>query len=88
MMDRNDEMSAPNYPSQRSVVAVTFTDGEVKTYAISAGASIAGYLMRSASDTGIVTLRDDLAGTAVCVPLDRVRDIQFTPAPAAEEAPA
>ena len=63
MMDRNDEMSAPNYPSQRSVVAVTFTDGEVKNYMISAGASIAGYLMRSASDT------------------------QFTPAPAAEEAP-
>ena len=67
------------YPKQRSAVVVTFNDGEVKTYEISAGASIAGYLMKEASETGIVTLRDDDAGAAVCVPLDRIRDIQITP---------
>jgi hypothetical protein len=67
------------YPKQRSTVTVAFNDGEVKTYEISAGASIAGYLMKEASETGIVTLRDDDAGAAVCVPLDRIRDIQFAP---------
>jgi len=67
------------YPKQRSNVTITFSDGEVKTYTISAGASIAGYLMRDASDTGIVTLRDDDAGTATCIPLDRIRDVQFAP---------
>lgn len=74
-------MTEKKYPKQRSVVTVTFNDGEVKTYEISAGASISGYLLRDASDTGIVTLRDDDAATAVCVPLDRIRDIQFAPAP-------
>jgi hypothetical protein len=72
---------AKKYPKQRSIVSVTFNDGEVKTYEISAGASIAGYLMRDASDTGIVTLRDDDAAAATCIPLDRIRDIQFAPAP-------
>ena len=72
-------MMTRQYPKQRSTVAVTFNDGEMKTYEISAGASIAGYLMKEASETGIVTLRDDDAGAAVCVPLDRIRDIQIAP---------
>jgi hypothetical protein len=76
---------AKKYPKQRSIVTVTFNDGEVKTYEISAGSSIAGFLMREASDTGIVTLRDDDAGAAVCVPLDRIRDIQIAPVAATDE---
>jgi hypothetical protein len=67
------------YPKQRSRVTITFIDGEVKVYEISAGASISGYLMRDAGNTGIVTLRDDEAQTAVCVPLERIRDIAFAP---------
>ena len=78
-------MTEKKYPKQRSVVTVTFNDGEVTTYEISAGASIAGYLMRDASDTGVVTLRDDESGSAVCIPLDRIRDVQFAPAPAANK---
>jgi hypothetical protein len=78
-------MTEKKYPKQRSVVTVTFNDGEVRTYEISAGASIAGYLMRDASDTGVVTLRDDESGSAVCIPLDRIRDVQFAPAPAANK---
>ena len=68
------------YPKQRSTATVTFTDGEVVSYEVSAGAGIAGYLMREASDTGILTLRDDDAGAATCIPLDRIRDIQLAPA--------
>ena len=73
------------YPKQRSIVTVTFNDGEVKTYEISAGSGIAGFLMREASDTGIVTLRDDDAGAAVCIPLDHIRDIQIAPVAATNE---
>jgi len=76
---------AKTYPKQRSIVSVTFNDGEVRSYEISAGASIAGFLMRDASDTGIVTLRDDESGSAVCIPLDRIRDVQFAPAPTANK---
>lgn len=72
-------MADKKYPQQRSSVTVTFNDGEAKTYSISAGAGIAGYLMRDAAETGVVTLRDDDAGTAVCVPLARIRDVQFAP---------
>ena len=73
------------YPKQRSIVSVTFDDGEVRSYEISAGASIAGFLMRDASDTGIVTLRDDESGSAVCIPLSRIRDVQFAPVPTANK---
>ena len=76
---------AKKYPKQRSTVTVTFNDGEVKTYEMSAGSSISGFLMREARDTGIVTLRDDDAGAAVCVPLARIRDIQIAPVAAADE---
>lgn len=68
------------YPKQRSRVTITFNDGEVSMYDISAGHGIAGYLMQEASSTGIVVLRDDDAGTSVCIPLDRIRDVHFSPA--------
>jgi CRISPR-associated endonuclease/helicase Cas3 len=45
-------------------VTVTFNDGEVKTYEISAGAGITSYLMREAGESGILTLRDDDAQSA------------------------
>ena len=67
------------YPKQRSSVTVTFNDGEVKTYDISAGAGITSYLMREAGESGIVTLRDDEAQTAVCIPLSLIRDMVFAP---------
>lgn len=67
------------YPKQRSAVTVTFDDGEVRTYQLSAGSTIAGYMMEQAAQTGILVLRDDDAGVAVCVPLARIRDVQFAP---------
>jgi hypothetical protein len=67
------------YPKKRSTVTISFNDGEVKTYSISAGHGISGYLMQEAASTGVVVLRDDDAGTAVCIPLDRIRDVQFAP---------
>jgi len=69
------------YPKQRSLAIVTFTDGEVQSYEISAGSSIAGYLMRRAGETGVLTLRDDTSRTAMCIPLNLIRNVQFTPAP-------
>ena len=65
--------------SARSVVIVTFTDGEIRQYAISAGHKIAHYLFGEASRTGFLLLRDDDAGDGVshCVPLSQIRDVQI-----------
>ena len=71
-------------PKQRSTVTVTFEDGEVKSYPVSAGSGIAGYMIEQAAQTGIVVLRDDDAGTAICIPLARIRDVQFSPEPTKE----
>jgi hypothetical protein len=75
----------PKYPKQRSVVTVVYDDGVVSTYQISAGHTIASYLMQEAAGTGIVVLRDDDAGTAVCIPLARIRDVHFAPVEAPKE---
>lgn len=44
------------YPQTSSIVNVTFNDGEVKEYVISAGPSIGGHLAREAGETGILNL--------------------------------
>jgi hypothetical protein len=55
--DAKDATLGPNYPRDtESLVTVTFTDGEVKVYPISASPTIARYLGREMSDNGVLTL--------------------------------
>ena len=70
-----------------SDVTVTFTDGEVKVYRITASPSIGGYLARDAGANGVLTLfnRDQSWG----VPLVSIRDwsiasVPIEPEPAGE----
>jgi len=53
-------------------VTVTFKDGEVKTYRISAGPNIGSYLARDSATTGVLSLwnRDQSFG----IPVANIRD--------------
>jgi hypothetical protein len=70
-----------NYCPQLSSVKVTFADGEVRTYTMSAGAGIAHHLMREARDTGALVMRDDANKKAICIPMRSIRDIEITTLP-------
>lgn len=64
-----------------SDVTITFDDGEVKKYRISASPSIGGYLASEAGRSGILSLfnKDQSYG----IPLSRIRDwsIEAVPVP-------
>lgn len=65
-----------------SDVTVTFTDGEVKTYRISAGPSIGGFLAREAGAHGVLSLFNN--SNAWGVPLSSIRDWSIAPVPVEE----
>lgn len=69
----------PFSPDDASDVTVTFTDGEVKVYRISAGPTIGGWLAREAGANGVLSLfnRDQAWG----IPLSSVRDWSIATAP-------
>lgn len=59
-----------------SDVTVTFRDGEVKTYRITASPTIGGYLAREAGSNGVLSLfsREQSWG----IPLNAIRDWSIT----------
>lgn len=72
------------YEKDAADVIITFNDGEVRTYRISAGPSIGGYLAREANVNGILSLwnKDQSFG----IPLANIRDWAINPVPVAVEA--
>lgn len=71
------------YYKDLSDVVVTFTDGEVKTYRITAGPSIGGYLAREAGAHGVLSLfnKDQSWG----IPVTSIRDWSIVPVPVEAE---
>ena len=68
-----------------SDVTVTFTDGEVKVYRITAGTSIGGYLVREAGASGVLSLFNKEQSWGI--PLVSIRDWCISPVPVeAQEA--
>ena len=67
------------YPRRYSSVEVTFQDGEVRRYRMSATPAIAQWLMREAAQTGTLVLRDDARGSAICIPMANVRHVEIGP---------
>ena len=64
------------YPKRNSRIDVTFMDGEVKSYVITAGASLARYLAQEAGQSGILSL---LCGsTAHAIPTVNIREWTLT----------
>lgn len=70
------------YYRDLSDVTVTFKDGEVKTYRITASVGIGGYLSQQAGQSGVLSLwnRDSSTG----IPIDAIRDFTIHPVPVPE----
>lgn len=62
----------------QSDVEVTFQDGEVKTYCISAGTGIGGYLARERAIKGVLALFNGRASYGI--PAANIREYKITPA--------
>lgn len=62
---------------ETSQVDVTFVDGEVKTYVISASTKIGGYLARQASETGILILYNNDISHGI--PMAQIREYVIRP---------
>jgi hypothetical protein len=66
-------MSDKRYPkNEESDVQITFNDGEVKTYRITASPSIGGYLAREAGQSGILCLWN--RGACTSLPVENIRE--------------
>lgn len=66
-----------DYPPATSTVDVIFTDGEVKSFTITASNGIAQHLMSEAAKTGVLVMRDDHRKKSICIPLAQVRHIEI-----------
>lgn len=62
----------PEFMRDLSDVTVTFHDGEVKTYRITANPTIGGYLAQQAGATGILSLFNDAQSYAI--PMANIRE--------------
>lgn len=65
------------YPPQESAVEVTYIDGEIKSFIITAGNGIVHHLMKEAAQTGMLVMRDDKARKSICIPMAQVRHISM-----------
>lgn len=70
-----------NYPKRRSRVTVEFTDGEIRHYEISAGASLANYLNQELQ-SGALRLSDYDQGKAVVIPSHQIKQVEIAELPA------
>lgn len=62
---------------KESLVDVTFVDGEVKTYRITASTTIGRYLAQQASETGILLLYNNEVSHGI--PMAQVREYLIRP---------
>lgn len=57
-----------------SDVIVTFNDGQVKTYRISAGAGVSAYLAMQAGQSGVLALHNKADNSSWSIPLGSIRE--------------
>ena len=72
-------MAKLKYPEIKSIVTVTFNDGEVKQYMITASPSIGGYLALNAKESGFLTLYNDTECNSI--PVDNIREFSISAIP-------
>ena len=65
------------YPPTKSIVTITFLDGEVREYQMSAGNGIGRYLVENASETGMLTLIDFKNHNSTMVPVANIREFSI-----------
>lgn len=62
------------YPKSVSKVTITFMDGEVREFMMTAGVGISKYLCSEAATTGFVSLQDFDTKQSINVPVVNIRD--------------
>lgn len=72
----SEEQQARQYEQIESDVVVTFTDGEVKQYRISAGPTISRYLAEQCGQTGILALLN--GDTTYNIPVSQIREYEIS----------
>lgn len=65
------------YPPTKSKVTITFLDGEVREYEMSAGNGIGRWLVKDASETGMLTLIDFRNHNSTMVPVANIREFSI-----------
>ena len=65
------------YRVELSKVTVTFVDGEVKYYIITASPAIGGFLAREAGETGVLSLFN--GERSFGIPMNQIRDWEIEP---------
>lgn len=71
-MPPKNQYKREGYVADLSDVTVTFNDGEVKTYRITANPTIGSYLARESADTGVFVLFNN--DTSTGIPMSQVRE--------------
>lgn len=66
---------AKDYPPDASEVEVTFIDGTIKTYPMSAGPTISQYLAQQAGETGILTMLN--GSVTYNIPTGQIREYEI-----------
>jgi hypothetical protein len=80
-------MTKKQYRVELSKVTVTFVDGEVKSYIITASPAIGGHLAREAGVHGVLSLYN--GERSFGIPMSQIRDWEIEPfAEVAPDAPA
>ena len=72
----------PRYYKDLTDVVVTFNDGQVKTYRITASQHISSYLAMKAAETGILTLYN--GETSHGIPVHNIREYELMSVPVEE----
>lgn len=67
-------MTKKKYPPVRSLVEITFLDGEVRSYEITAGSGLSKYLCEQASETGILCFIDARQRSSLSIPVANIRE--------------
>lgn len=65
------------YKDVSSKVSITFVDGEVKDYIMTASPGIVHYLAREAAANGMLIFRDDKARKSQAIPMAQIRNMEI-----------
>ena len=75
--NKKEKKMTKKYPPTKSIVTITFLDGEVREYQMSAGNGIGRYLVESAAETGMLTLIDFKNHNSTMVPVANIREFSI-----------
>jgi hypothetical protein len=74
-------MTERKFPKVTSKVIITFTDGEVVEYMITAGAGISRYLADNATESGVLCFWDKDDRSSISIPVSQIRHYRIEEQP-------